>query len=73
MPNHFHLLKLILTLNADAVDRTAAGQERFVMSLSDAEVDELSEQVEDIGIVLRRLLERRKWREDNRQPGLVGV
>jgi hypothetical protein len=68
--NHFLLLKLILTLNNDAVDNTIAGQERFIMALSDTEVTELSEQVEDIGIVLRRLLERREWRGDNRQEEL---
>jgi len=48
MPDYFLLLKLILTLNDDTADNTIAGQEQFVMALSDADVAALSEQVEDI-------------------------
>jgi hypothetical protein len=76
MADYFLLLKLIMVLNQDAADGGSAGspgsgRDDFITSLTDDEAAALPAQVAVVGKEAGRLLAWRKWKAENRQPGLV--
>jgi hypothetical protein len=73
MADYFLLLKLIMVLNQDTVDGAGAGRDDFITSLTDDEAASLPAQVAAVGKEAGRLLAWRKWKAENRQPGLVIV